>query len=379
MKVAILGSFPPQGGISAYCLELARALSRILSLEFISFSKMYPERIHSSGKINDDTLLNPSDAAIKVYRKLIWYNPITWILQAFSLKIDIFHVQWWSWFLGPIYLTIMTIIRIRKIPIVTTIHNVRPHENNIVSDIFQRIVVMLSDHVIVHSKDNQKTFLHIYKLPLSKVSIIPHGLLFANLKEAYTSREAKKRLSIDPGNETILFFGTIREYKGLKTLIKATSKLFKEIPNIRLIIAGRPWGKPWKFYTEFINSLQLENNIISRLDYIKSDQIPVFFDAADIVVLPYLHFNSQSGVGLIALARKKPLIVTDVGSLSELILDRDYIVPPGNADALYKSMAKAFLSTDELKKMEYDARIMSKKFEWETIAKKTMKLYEALK
>jgi glycosyltransferase involved in cell wall biosynthesis len=378
MRVAIIGSFPPQGGISAYCLELARALSNLVSLVFVSFDKMYPEKLHSSGRINDETLLKNDDDEIEVHRILRWYNPFTWISQAILLKAEILHVQWWSWFLGPVYITIMIIFRLKKVPIVTTIHNVIPHEKSIISEIFQWIIVTLSDHIIVHSKNNYRSFSNIYNVPPKRVSIIPHGLLLSGFSGNDVPSEAKRVFSICPNEKTILFFGTIREYKGLRILIKATSKLSQVVPNVRLIIAGRPWGSSWKSYNDLIESLHLKKKIVSRLAYIRSDQVSLFFDAADIVVLPYLHFNSQSGVGLIALAKKKPVIVTNVGSLSELVYNDDYIIPPGDVDALFQSLSKAFTTPGELEKLKKETEIISKKHEWNNIAKMTLDVYRKI-
>ena len=129
--VAILGSFPPLRALSNYCLALTRALARDCPINFLSFKAIYPPFLYPGRKLKmDHTFETFESNNLVISRRLTWYNPLTWVKAALTTKAGLLHAQWWSLPLGPIYLTILMGFRLRRIPVVITIHNVRPHEKS---------------------------------------------------------------------------------------------------------------------------------------------------------------------------------------------------------------------------------------------------------
>ena len=146
-------------------------------------------------------------------------------------------------------------------------------------------------------------------------------------------------MGFTPRHKVILLFGAIRPYKGLDTALKALGRISSKCPELRILIAGKLWEN-WEPYRELIQKLGIERHIFTCLEYIPAGEVYRFFTAADLVVCPYRHFDSQSGVASTAVAFRKPLIVTDVGGLPDLVADGRFVVPPDDAAALAKAITE---------------------------------------
>jgi glycosyltransferase involved in cell wall biosynthesis len=373
----MLGSMPPIGGISAYCLEICRALASNSQLEFISFKRMYPKALHPGGAVEDHSMPRINSINLRIHRRMTWYNPISWLIQGALAKGELLHVQWWSWVLAPPFAVIMTFFRLRRKPIVTTIHNVRPHEDSLFSSAARRLIFALSDHFIVHSTRNKKDMHHYFQIPKHRISVIPHGLLSFPSDAGLHKRDAKSAIGLNPRNQTILCFGAIRPYKGIDILIEAASILTSDLPRLRIMIVGQPW-EDWQPYQDRINTLGLMNRMFLKLDFIKSNEVSRYFQAADLVVLPYRHFHAQTGVGLIALSLGKALIVSDVGGLPDLVSNNNYVVPPGDTTSLAHIIRRIFTTPEMLYKMERGSKRLAADFKWGNIANKTQAIYRML-
>jgi glycosyltransferase involved in cell wall biosynthesis len=175
-------------------------------------------------------------------------------------------------------------------------------------------------------------------------------------------------------DKVILLFGAIRPYKGIDTALHAFSEVVKQLPEARLLIAGRLWER-WDRYEDIINDLSISDYIKKHFEYIPSDEVEKFFLAADLVLLPYQHFDSQSGVGATALAFNKPMIVTETGGLPELVADRLYIVPPKDPNALAEKVIFCLKDSPRLARMSEESRQISKEVSWDVIALETMLVY----
>jgi hypothetical protein len=151
MNVAMLGSFPPLRGISSYCFELATSVAGdACRVEFISFKKMYPAFLYPGRDLKDDHTFPPvRNRHLQVKRNIAWYNPVGWILAGLKSRASLLHAQWWSLPLAPVYLCLCIIFKIRRKPIVFTIHNVLPHERSPFFYCLSRLLFSLGDHFIV--------------------------------------------------------------------------------------------------------------------------------------------------------------------------------------------------------------------------------------
>jgi glycosyltransferase involved in cell wall biosynthesis len=179
MNVAMLGSFPPLRGISSYCFELARSVAGdACQVEFISFKKMYPAFLYPGRDLKDDDTFPPVDNRhLRVKRNIAWYNPLGWISEGLKSRAALLHAQWWSLPLAPVYLCLCIIFKIRRKPVVFTVHNVLPHEHSPLFFNLSRLLFALGDHFIVHSRLNRQQLVEFYGISYDDVSLIPHGPL----------------------------------------------------------------------------------------------------------------------------------------------------------------------------------------------------------
>lgn len=378
VKIAMLGSMPPLRGLSSYCLELSGAISNFCSIEFLSFKKLYPSILYPGGNLKEDpTFPEAHYKRLTVKRHLTWYNPITWLIAGLYTKADLLHAQWWSLPLLPVYAFICLGFKLRGIPIVFTVHNVLPHEKHKFYLNLTRFLFKLVDYFIVHTDTNVEQMVHYYKISRNNISRIPHGTLDFHIKEYINRNTLRHILGFDANHKVILFFGAIRPYKGLDTLLNSFSKILKLIPEARLLIAGKLWEK-WHPYKTQIQSLGIDDYVATFLDYIPSGEVYRYFHSSDLVILPYHRFNSQSGVGTTAVAFRKPLIVTNVGGLPDLVSDRRYVVPPKDTEALAKAIMDCLIDPVQLEAMSLSANTVSRNLSWTSIAKKTCEVYDKI-
>jgi glycosyltransferase involved in cell wall biosynthesis len=199
------------------------------------------------------------------------------------------------------------------------------------------VLYRLADHLIVHSDINRAQLLEHFHCDADRVSCVPMGI-DAPAAPTLDKESARAQLGIPTSRPTILFFGTVRPYKGLDVLLRATAEVRKHHPGVLLVIAGKPW-EPWARYQAIIDDLGLAEQVIARLDYIPESEMPIFYAAADLVVLPYRHFDAQSAVGVQVLGQGRPMIVTDCGGLPALVNhEARWFAPPDDAVALAETI-----------------------------------------
>jgi len=378
MKIAMLGSLPPLRGLSSYCLELALSIANLVEVEFISFKKLYPAFIYPGGGLGEDnTFPVIRHSGLKVERRLTWYNPLTWLREGLYSRAKLLHVQWWSLPLFPVYAVVCCCFKIRRRPVVITVHNVLPHENSIAYKILSKLLFALCDHFIVHTEINKQQMISEYGIRPERLSLIPHGTLDFHVKQEIERESIRKEMGFDPDNKIILIFGAIRSYKGIDTALEAFAEILKKVPESRLLIAGKLWGK-WEPYDDLIKGLKIGNKISTHLEYIPSGEVYRYFTAADIVILPYHHFDSQSGVGATAISFRKPLIVTDAGGLPDLVAERRFVVPPKDASSLAGVIIECIKNPVLLKAMADASDIVAHKLAWPAIAEKTCSVYRKM-
>ena len=373
MKVAMLGCLPPQRGISGYCYGLVEAMSKQIPVNFISFKKMYPSFLYPKGGLKDDnTYPELNNKNLRIYRKLTYYNPLTWIKAGFT-KGDVLHAQWWSWPLFPVYFTIFSLFKLRRKKIIVTVHNVLSHESGILDRIINSIIFRLANTLILHSDNNLGDMKKYFKINSNKLVKIPTGS-YDYLDKNISKKEARKKLGLNDKDKVILNFGALREYKGIDILLEAFADVAKKDKNAKLIIAGKLWVD-WKPFQEIIDKNNLKNNLKLFLNYIPTNEIKDFFVASDLVVLPYKNFSSQTAVGPVALAFHKPLIVTNVGGLPELVKDKRFVVESSNFKELSNKILFCLKNKKVLNALSKDSKDLANEFSWEDISKKTIKSY----
>lgn len=379
MKATLLSSLPPIKGISKYTAGLLGGFSKNggTEIEALGFKNIYPEFLYPGGT-KDDSLKPINLPNVRTRRFITWYNPLGWIYAGLTAKGEVLHAQWWSYALAPVYLTVLGIARyIGRKKIVITIHNVKPHEQGAIKDFANRSVLKLADHFIVHSRSNKIKLSELQNVSADRISVVPHGIILPDEISDMTALAARKELGIPAKAKTILFFGTIREYKGLDILLESLALISKEIPDVKLVIAGKPW-EDWEKYQSIIDRHNIKSYLRADLEFISEEDIEKYFKVADIAVFPYKDFDSQSGAGSLALAFSKAIVVSDVGGLAELVNDPRALSRANDPEDLALKMAGILNDNKLQKKLENDSAKLAKKLSWTDISKQTLNVYKKL-
>ncbi len=316
-KIIILGTAHPfRGGLAAYNERLAKQfMSEGYEVIIYTFSLQYPSFLFP-GKTQFADWPAPSDLHIRVSVNSV--NPFNWIKIGRQIKKQQPHmllIKYWLPFMAPCFGTIARIVKSnRKTRVVSILDNIIPHEKRPGDTLLSRYFVGAIDGFIAMSHsvaDDLKRFDTV------KPSLFCPHPLFDNFGEGYSKTAAKKLLQLDEDCNYLLFFGFIRAYKGLDLIIKAMANpLVKALP-VKLLVAGEFYEDAAPYHA-LIEQLGLHDKIILRTDFIPDAEVGNYFCAADMVVQPYKS-ATQSGVTQIGYHFEKPMLVTDVGGLKEII------------------------------------------------------------
>ena len=351
MKIMII-TLNKQGGMIHYVSQLANSLSK--KEEVVVIAPIGVEKDNFDENIRIIELKMGNVLGNFLTNTLVFTRPLKFLRTINEEQPDIIHFNenhlWTSIFLPFL----------KKFKIVTMIHDVKPHPGSrkIDQKIAKKLYNHFSDCFLVHGKYAEKEI-----KTDKKCYSIPHGdyAFFLN----YTKE------SITEEDNTILFFGRIEDYKGLKYLISSINYISNENPEIKLIIAGSGDFEKYKPLIKHDKNFEIHNR------FIKDEEVPSFFQRSKLVVLPYTECT-QTGIIPIAYAFKKPVIVTNVGSIPEVVEDRKtgFIVPPKDSEALGKAITKTLNDADLMKKMGFNGYIkMEKELSWDVVTEKLIKIY----
>jgi D-inositol-3-phosphate glycosyltransferase len=329
-KVILIGpAYPLRGGLAAFNERLIREyLKRGDDASVYTFSLQYPGFLFP-GKTQYSTESAPEDIPIRISVNSI--NPLNWIKvgnEIRKIKPDLVIVKFWMPFMAPCFGTICRIIKRNKhTKIISIIDNIIPHEKRSGDRILAQYWVNSADAFIAMSRsvmDDLKTF---FKTKNKPTLFCAHPL-YDNFGDPVSKEVAKQSLNLDPRFHYILFFGFIRDYKGLDLLLKAFADERLQNYPLKLLVAGEFYCDP-KPYKDLLDQNGLQDRVIMSNDFIPDSEVVNYFCSADLVVQPYKS-ATQSGVTQIAYHFNKPMIITDVGGLAEFVPDGKvgYVVKP---------------------------------------------------
>jgi D-inositol-3-phosphate glycosyltransferase len=376
VKIISIGpAYPYRGGLASFNDRLAQQFrTEGHNIEIITFTLQYPKLLFPGRTQYTD---GPPPDGVKISRKINSVNPFNWIATGLKIKKekpDILLIRFWLPFMGPCFGTIARIARSNKFTSAICIFdNVIPHEKGPGDSTLTKYFTGSIDGAIVMSQtvlNDLKTFRKDIPVRLS-----PHPL-FDNYGTGPERGEALKALNLNPEYSYLLFFGFIRAYKGLDILIEAFSDQRLRNRKLKLIIAGEFYEDDSR-YKEQINKYQLADDIIFFDHFIKDNEVPLFFSAADIVVQPY-RTATQSGVTQIAFYFEKPMLVTDVGGLREIVPDGKcgYVVKP---DPVSIATAIAdFFDNNRIKEFTAGVKKEKEKFSWEKMTEAIVEVNKSI-
>ncbi|QNF34608.1 glycosyltransferase [Adhaeribacter swui] len=365
-KVVIIGpAHPLRGGLATYNERLARAFQENGdAVEIVTFSLQYPGFLFP-GQTQYSDEPAPLDLSIKAFINSI--NPLSWLKTGNYLrqqKPDIVIFRFWLPFMGPALGTIARIIKWNKhTKLLAITDNVIPHEKRPGDLPFTKYFLAACHGFVTMSVE---VLAQLQKLQPSKPKKYHPHPLYDNFGEPLSKPEAKKVLHLNPDDQYILFFGFIRAYKGLDLLLQAfADPRLAQLKNLKLIIAGEFYENP-EPYNQLIQHHALEDRIVLATHFIPNSQVKNYFCAADLVVQPYKH-ATQSGVSQIAYHFNKPMLVTNVGGLAELIPDgkAGYVIPV-EPEAIANAILDFYQNNRETY-LSQEVKILKKQFSWQSM------------
>jgi len=382
VTVSMFGTLPPLKAISVYCWWLAESVAREQPTEFFTFEKLYPERFYPGGTKDDDAdwCVEPHEN-LTIHRTLKYYNPFGWIWAGFKAKGELIHAQWWSIPVGVVWIVILTILKLRGRRILLTVHNVEMHEKKPwykrgFERLVTRTVFALADDFCAHCDDNAKQLTDNFGIAPERIHVMPIPVYEQYCDPAVDRASARERLGIDPDRVAFLLFGNHRDYKGTDVFLEAAARLSEaQRAKLQIMIVGQVWGEEER-YERLIAERGLDDCVFRAYGYVPMGDVKYYFEATDVVALPYKNFAAQSGVGSLVLAFGKALLVTRCGGLPTLVKRPEALCEPDDVDSLHAAIARILDAADLLEAMAADSRELAANCTWDAATARTLEIYQ---
>lgn len=377
MKIAIIGTaWPFRGGLAAYNERLAKALKDAgHTVKIHTFSLQYPSVLFP-GKTQLASWEKPAD--LDISQDVNSVNPFNWIAAGNKIRkanYDLVIIKYWLPFMGPAFGTILRLIkRNKKTKVVTILDNIIPHEGRPGDKQFTNYFVKPVDAFIAMS-DSVMTDLGQFDQQKPRL-LNPHPL-FDNFGIKEDKAIARQRIGVEVEGTFFLFFGFIRDYKGLDLLIEAMSQPAVKASGAKVIVAGEFYSNEEK-YLGLIKQFGVEDQIVLKTEFIPDHEVAHYFNACDVVVQPYKD-ATQSGVTQIAYHFEKPMIVTNVGGLAEIVPHKKSgLICEPNALSLAEALIEV-LKPNQIQTLTEGTKEEKKRFTWEAMVDSIMNLYQQVK
>ncbi len=360
--------YPYRGGIAHFSEAMYRGLqARGHAVEAVTFSRQYPEVLFP-GKTQYEagTVENPVPAR----RLLDTINPVSWFKAAryvARLKPDAVIFQYWMPFFAPGFGIVARKARKAGAKVLGVIHNAIPHERRPGDLALGRFFLKTMNGCLVMSESVTRDLESLGVTPAVRQVVHPVYDIFG---AAIPRDEARQLLGLPPEAPVLLFFGFIRQYKGLHVLLESMPRVVEAVPDARLVVAGEFYDDEAP-YQALIDQHSLGEHVHLHADYIPNAEVTRYFCAADVVVQPYVT-ATQSGVAQIAFHFDKPAIITDVGGLAEVVPHEQagLVVPPEDPAALAAAIIR-FFNEHMVAPLTEGVRREKQKYSWD-------RLYEAV-
>lgn len=372
LKIFIIGpAFPLRGGPAQFnenlCAELVKAEH---DAQIISYSLQYPNFLFPGSSQYETTGKAP--AGIKIHTLINTVNPINWIKVAHFIrkeKPDFILFRYWLPFFGPCLGTIAKLVR-SKTKVLALTDNIIPHEKRFGDKLFTNYLVHNCDGFIAMSKTVLNDISKFSSTPNKAYS--PHPM-YEMYGKAVSKTEARKKLGLDENDKIVLFFGLIRHYKGLDILMEAMAHPSVKTQNIKLLIAGE-FYEDKQPYLYLIEKSGLKDTVFLHDKFISNEDVKYYFCASDLVAQTYRN-ATNSGVTMVGYYYEKPMLVTNVGGLAEIVPDEKcgYVVKPEPAEISQKILD--YFNNGREAEFTANVVIEKKKYEWQEFINTLLNLY----
>lgn len=371
MKIAMIGPVHPyKGGIAHYTDLLCRALREDGNeVQLYSFKFQYPKLLYKKPqKDMKSSGFGTNDADFCIHT----LNPFNWIRVADRIKKqkpELIILQWWHPYFAPCFWSICKLLRREKILFVC--HNVFPHERFPLDRLLTKWTLGCGRYFITQSKMDARDLLSVKHDAVYRVT--PHPTYGMFCKQGMSMQKAREQLQIDQGQRALLFFGFVRKYKGLQYLLEAMKLLKERDFKVQLWVVG-DFGEDKDEYVEQIRRFEIGDQVQMVEGYVPDDEVEKYFAASDLVVLPYLS-ATQSGIVQIAFGFEKPVLVTEVGGLPDVVTNgkTGYVVEPRSAEMIAEAIMDYYINN---RREAFVSQIEKEKdrFSWKTFVDTMMEM-----
>jgi len=374
MRIAILSAFYPfRGGIAQSGASLYRALERQgHEVKAFTFTRQYPDLLFpgKSQYVDETDQADP----IPAEQVLDTINPVTYLTGArkvLDFKPDLLIVRFWMPFFAPSFGTIAGKAKKQGIKVISILDNVKPHESRPGDTFLTQYFLKRNAGFVAMSETVGQDLLALK--PDAPYTLIPHAIN-DHFGAKVARDKAREQLGIPKGKKVVLFFGLVRDYKGLDLLLKAFANLPEEY---HLLAGGEVYGDP-NTYHQLVEEHNLHEQVTLHFMYIKDQEVPLYFSAADVLALPYKS-ATQSGIHSIGLHFELPAIATDVGGLRELIdqYNIGLVAEKAEPEAM-KAIIESFFEENMGPQLEANIRQLKAEHSWDRFAEKLLEFAQSL-
>lgn len=284
----------------------------------------------------------------------------------------LFHV-------GPLELFNVLLARVLGMRVISTAHDVQSFVERLSVPWMVAMAYRMSSRVIAQSMAAERELKTLLNVPEARLDVIPHGSYLPFIGEIPAREAAMARLGLPEKSKVLLFFGQIKEVKGLDLLIRAMPRVLREHPEAVLLVAGKVWKDDFRRYQKEIEALGISGSCALHIRYIPDADVAAYYAAADVVVLPYRRIY-QSGVLLMAMSYGKPVLASDIEGMTEVVSDgaNGYLFAAGDAGSLAGRLVEVLGDSDGLSRVgERALRYVEEHHDWERIGALTAACYRS--
>jgi D-inositol-3-phosphate glycosyltransferase len=377
MKVALIEPVGGHGGMNYYDMSLARGLAKS-SVDVFWYTCDKTLEVSEEGVQVIKCfkgVYGPAAKWLRLWQFTAGLLVALWDARANGCKIIHYHF----FGLGALECLMCIFAKFFGKIVCVTVHDVESFSSSKRS-VFAKLICRLVDRFIVHNRSSLAELLNALPALGNNVeppAVIPHGNYCEYVRRL--DREfALEKLGLSRDDVIILFFGQVKEVKGLDILIAALPDVIGKKPNVKILIAGKVWKDDFSRYQKQINQLSLGKNIEAHIKYIPDGDVNLYYSAAEVVVLPYKKIY-QSGVLLMAMSYGLPVIASDLAGMREVVSDgvNGYLFRAGDPSALSKAINRA-LTNDNESLGRKALHLMENEYSWSRVAEKTKTVYERL-
>jgi D-inositol-3-phosphate glycosyltransferase len=378
LKVAIVESVGGHGGMDYYDFGLCEGLSKTGTQV-----TLYTCDETRHGGVTSCEMRLP-------YRRIYgddsaWLRGVRYLrgsIQALlSAKLGRARIAHFHFFhVGPLELFNVLLAKLLGLRVVVTAHDVQSFIERLSVPWMLKMAYRISDKVIAQSKVSEGELRKVLQIPEAKITVIPHGNYLPFIGKVPAREEARAWVGLSNQARVLLFFGHIKRVKGLDILLAAMPRLVQEHPNIMLLVAGKVWKDDLQRYQRQVEVQGVSSHCTFHTRFIPDSEVAYYYAAADVIVLPYRRIY-QSGVLLMAMSYGKPVVVSDIEGMTEVVTDGEngYVFPAGDAEALADKLIEATSNPEKSRRVGTRALShMQEHHDWNTIGQMTAAAYRSV-